>query len=662
MRPIGTNVSYLHTGALHLMAVNDLVEKPAKQHATLFLMSWHNTVARYTDWTEDVVSGGQTYISDPRIGIKLPTESGGVQERPAVLAWPSTVAPADTLIAQTVHAQVSVLVTELIPGDDTTLATLYNGWVNRARRGRRGDKNVASLQLNSIKGLLRSPLGIPAMRTCGWRFGDANCQKVVVPDLQESGTIATLTDDVVTVTGLTTTATAGYWFRGYLEVDGERINIRRFDTPNVFYLSRRPPLDWNGAAVTATPGCDKTLSTCIERWDNGEHFAALGFKMPPRHPIIELPSVPFQTISPNLSPLLQIPGVTAIYDVYEGVHTTVSAGDPTPSAEPLSQPPFRQQDDTGWNSNSSSQTITFRVGHWFDSSVVDPLLRKNLEQLGSVSSRPFFVKASVVGVSVFTASPAGDCDVLWDYGPTDDYGGARWALRGWKDKVTLPSGCSSTFLWSSAFTVGIRKAGFVASLANVNAIFSKGQRLQKLSQPSPYQYHDNVAGLTFLAVCRNRVQQSAFFLTSPTEINIATTHENADSLVFESVGSWKLTMGGAVVQNGASGSPTQFAADGALDLVDPGGSPPGINWRVYGLRVTPGGNIETITSSEVLPFSIIDSVGAPTIMAPATGYSAGGDHLEYSFMGMWNRALSDTELGTAIQYLEGRFGVFHPPI
>ena len=645
------------------MAANDLVEKPAKQHATLFLVSWHNTVARYTDWTEDIVSGGQTYTSDPRIGIKLPTESGGVNERPAVLTWPSTVAPADTLIAQTVHAQVSVLVTELIPDDDTTLATLYNGWVNRARRGRRGDKNIASLQLNSIKGLLRSPLGIPAMRTCAWRFGDANCQKLVVPALQEAGTIATLTDDAVTITGLTTTATEGYWFRGYLEVNGERINIRRYDTPDVFYLSRRPPPDWNGAAVTATPGCDKTLSTCIERWANGEHFTALGFKMPPRHPIIELPSVPFQTISPNLSPLLQIEGLTALYDVYEGVHTTVSTGDPTPAALPLSQTRFRENDDTGWNSNNMPGTLAYRVGWWFDTSVVDPLIRKNLSQLQSVSVRPYFVKASVIGSDGFSSQAAGDCGAVWDFGPTDEYGGARWALRGWKDQVDLESFCSSNFRWVAAYSIGKRDAGFSASLAQVDMVFCKSntQMLQALNQPTPYTFHDNVQGLTFIAVCRNRVVQSVFFLRSPTEINIATNQENTDSLVFESVDSWALSMGSAVVQNGASGSPTSFAVDGALDLIGTEGSPPGINWRVYGLRVTPGGNMETFTSSEVAPYEIIDSGPAPSIMAPATGYRALRGHLECSAMAMWDRPLSDVDLGTAVQYLEGRFGVFHPP-
>lgn len=646
------------------MAANDLLEKPAKQHATLFLVSWHNTVARYTDWTEDLTSGGQVYTSDPRIGIKLPRESGGVTERPATLTWPTDLAPADTLTAQTVHAQVSVLVTELLPGDDTTLATLYFGWVTRARKGQRGNKNLAALRLGGIKSLLRSPLGIAATRTCGWRFGDANCQLTVVPDLQEAGTIATLTDDALTITGLTTTATADYWFRGYLEVDGERINIRRYDTPNVFYMARRPPADWNGQAVTATPGCDKTLSTCIERWDNGQHFAALGFKMPPRHPIIELPSVPFQAISPNLSPLLQIEGLTALYDIYEGVHATVSAGDPTPVGEPLSQPKYRVRDDTGWNSNSQQTSIPYRVGWWYDTSVVDPLLRKNLRQTASISVRPFFVKGGVVGGDVFGSYGEGLCGAVWDWGPTDEYGGGRWALRGWESQVPLDPICSSDFRWVKAYTIGARTPGFVASLGNVNTMYAKSwtQRLTELSMPTPYQYHDNVAGLTFLAVCRNR-PFTPNALSNPTEIglDVGMTH-STNSFIFQSEDSWFLKMGSALVVNGDSGSPTSFSVDGALDLVDPTGSPVGINWRVYGLRVTPGGQMETFTSSATLPYAIIDSGAAPSIMAPATGYTAVSGDCEVSSMVMYDRPLSDADLGTAVQYLAGRYGVYHPPI
>ncbi len=644
------------------MATDDLLTLPAKQHATLFLVSWHNTVVRYTDWTEDVISGGQTYTSEPRIGINLPRESGGVQEQPAKLTWPITIAPADTLTAQSVHAQVAVLVTELIPGDDTTLATRYFGWVKRAAAGRRGDRNIASLRLESIKARFRSPLGIPAMRTCGWRFGDQNCQKVVVPDLQETGTIATLTDDVATITGLTTTATPDYWLPGYLEVNGERVGIRRYDMPNVFYLRRRPPVSWVGQSVLATPGCVKTPMECNGTWDNLQHFTALGFKMPPRHPIIELPSIRFQSISPNLSALLQIPGITALYDVYEGVHKT--NGGPTPTGLPLSQAKFRESDDTGWNSNNMPGSADWRVGWWFDTSVVDPLLRKNLSQLQSVALRPHFVRGGVVGGDGFVSQGVDLCGALWDFGPTDDYGGARWALRGWKDKVGLDEVCSSDFRWVKAYTIGEREAGFNSTLGRLDMIFSNSNShlLAETGQSAPYTYHDNVGGLTFLAVCRNRCVQFAFFLRSPTEVNIVTAAETADSLVFESVGSWALSMGGAVVINGESGSPTQFTADGALDLVDPTGSPPGINWRVYGLRVTPGGQMETLTSSATLPYAIIDSAAAPNVMAPATGYRAIRGQLECSAMVMYDRPLSDADLGTAIQYLEGRFAVFHPPI
>ena len=641
---------------------NDLLEAPAKQHATLYLVQWHLAVARYTDWTEDVVSGGDTFTSEPRIGIRLPRESGGVNERPATLTWPSTLAPADTLSAQSVHAEVSVLVTEVLPGDDSTLATLYMGWVTRARKGQRGNKNLVSLQLQSIKDRLRSPLGIPASRTCAWRFGDANCQKLVVPDLQETGTIDTLTDDVATISGLTY-AVEGYWLRGYLEFNGERISIRRYDTPDVFYLARRPPVNWLGASVTCTPGCDKTVSTCKERWANLENFGGLGFKMPPRHPIIELPSVGFQSVSPNLSPLTQIPGLSALYDVYEGVRRTLNSSlSSGPAGEPNSQHPFARSPDSGWNTTSHVDW-DYRASYWDDSSGNNP--QKRIQSLNSAGSRPLFVRGTNIGLAGFTPVGGGsECAPhSWNWGAS---GGGRWMCRGWDSFSGLPEHCTSDYIWQRAYFLGHRDPGFFSSL-DVNLVTSQlsgSFHFRESSQADPYQYHDNIAGLTFLAVCRNRAFQSVFYLGAPSEVQIVTFNETHDSNIFDSHGSWAMSMGGVIVQNGDSGSPTQMTANSVLQIgtgSTPQG-PVGLNWRVCGIRITPGGQIESFTSSEVLAYSIIDSVAAPDVMAPATGYTAVGDHLECACLAMYQRAITDQELGTAIAHLESRFSVYHPPL
>lgn len=637
---------------------NDLLEKPAKQHATLFLVQWHLAVARYTDWTEDVISGGDTFASEPRIGIRLPRESGGVNERPATLTWPTTLAPADTLTSQGVHAEVSVLVTEVLPGDDSTLATLYLGWVTRARKGQRGNKNLATLQLQSIKDRLRSPLGIPALRTCAWRFGDANCQKLVVPDLQETGNIDTLTDDVATISGVTY-ALENYWMRGYLEVNGERIAIRRYDTPDVFYLARRPPPDWVGQSVLCTPGCDKTVSVCKERWANLENFGGLGFKMPPRHPIIELPSVGFQTISSNLSPLTQIPGLSAIYDVYAGVRRNLNSSLVSgPAGEPKSQHKFIQDIvDTGWNTTSHGDW-DYRAAFWDDSSGNNPA--KRIQMITSAGEKPRFVRGTNIGASGITPTDTGaECSpVGWPWNP----GGGRWMCRGWDLTTSLPSGCSSSFRWNRAYFLGHRDPGFFSNL-NLNLLISiGGGRFRETSQPNPYQYHDNIAGLTFLAVCRNRCFQTVFYLTDPTEINIVTFHETHGSNIFHSHGSWQMTMAGVAVQNGESGSPTEMTVDSVLAISAPSASPVGLNWRVCGVRVTPGGQIESFTSSQVSAYSIIDSAAAPVVMAPATGYTAMGDHLECACLVMYERAISDQELGSAVAHLESRFSVYHPPV
>lgn len=641
---------------------NPLLENPAKQHATLFLLAWHLTQVRYTDWTEDVVSEGNTYTSEPRVGIRLPRESGGVNEQPAILTWPIDLPPADTLTAQNVHARVSVLVSEVLPGDDTTLATRYFGWVRRSRKGHRGDKNLAALQLNSIKHLLRSPLGIPAMRTCAWRFGDANCQFDAAA-LRETGTIAAVTDDVVTVDGLTTTATPGYWFRGYLQVGAERINIRRYDTPNIFYLSRRPPSSWATQEVTATPGCDKTVSVCKERWDNLDHFGGLGFKMPPRHPVIELPSVGFQAVSPNLSPLTQIPALSALYDVYQGVRKTVSAGDFTPGGEPSSQENFdpAPTPDVGWGANNLGST-DYRVAYWDDISGANP--QKRLQQLTTFVKRPLFVRGSAIVPSAFNlqtpADTGNECGASWDW----TTGGGRWAVRGWYQSVGLPPVCSSDYYWSTAYWLGDPTPQFAGALGNLNLVFctSPTVELAETSMVIPHQYHDNVAGLTFFAVCRNRVYTTTY-LSAPLEVLIGTFYENHNSTIFESIGSWILRMGDFTVENGESGSPTQFSGNSVLDIAQGSGpqSPLGINWRVVGLRVEPGVGIITFTSAELTPFDIIDSTAAPNVMAPATGYRFGAGHLECAAMAMYERALSDTEVGTVVQYLKGRYGVHHPP-
>lgn len=647
------------------MAANDLIEKPAKQHATLFMLSWHNTVVRYTDWTEDVVVSPETYLTEPRIGIVLPGELGGVNERPAQLDWPITLPPADTLTSQPAHPRVQVKVWEILPGDDATLRKLYLGWVTRSQRGKRGDKNLATLRLDGIKSMLKAPLGVQVMRTCSWRFGDANCQKVVIPDLQETGTVATVTDEVITISGLTTTGTAEYWFRGWVEVDGLRLAIRRYDTPNVFYMARRPPASWSGKSILCTPGCDKTLSVCKERWDNIEHFTGLGFKMPPRHPIIEFPDVSLQAANPPSSILGEIDDLSALYDVYLEVHRAVSDVDNTIDGAPLSQLRFVEGiTDTGWNTGSHSGS-DYRVMTWADVGGGN----RNLNQSGSVATRPKFVKASVIqgdNLVLKTPEDTGNlCGPQWDWGSSDALGGSRWALRGWVSPLDLDPACSSDFYWQAAYAMGRREPGFVSTLSNLDLIVSasNNQKFSQLNMNDPYQFHDQDAGLTFIAVCRNSVFQTVHYLTSPTELNLNSFYANHDSLIFESVGSWKLSMGGFAVQN-PSGSPSEFVGNGPLGITVGSGpqSPLGINWRVCGLRVAPGDVIQSFSSHETLPFLIVDASSAPSAMAAATGYNAVSGHLECACLLMYRRALSDVELGTVVQYLAGRFKVFHPPL
>ncbi len=648
--------------------MTDLLTAAAKQHAVLFEVSWHNSIVRYTNWAEDVVVSPATYLSEPRIGIRLPREQGGVTERPAQLDWPITLPPADTLTSQPAHPRVQVKVWEILPGDDATLRALYMGWVARTRRGKGGNKDIAVFQLDAIKATLKSPLGVLVMRTCSWRFGDANCQKLVIPTLQETGTVATVTDDVITITGLTTTTTAEYWFRGWVEIDGLRLAIRRYDTPDVFYLARRPPPNWAAQSILCTPGCDKTLSVCKERWDNIEHFAGLGFAMPARHPQIEFSDVSLKVTDAPTSILGEIDGLTGLYDSFIGVRSAISAGALNAQGGfPTSQRRFvAEGTDTGWNTTSDGQWDD-RVLSWDDLSGRN----RTLWQLGTLSSRPKFVKATAIEGDNFVLKTPEDTGVLcgpeWDWGNVAALGGSRWAIRGWTSTVLLDPSCSQDdFYWEAAYTIGRPEPGFVSTLSGIDLVVSasNSQMLSELLMSDPPQYHDPTGGLTFFAVCRNRVFQTAL-LTKPNENKLFSTHGGHESLIFEAVGSWKFRMDGFVVQRAGSGDPQEFIGGGPLDIVTGSGpaSPVGINWRVCGLRITPGDKIESFTSHGTLPFSIIATTSfPPAAMAGSTGYKAVTGHLECACLVMYNRALTDVEMGTVIAHLKSRYKVFHPPL
>ena len=86
---------------------------------------------------------------------------------------------------------------------------------------------------------------------------------------------------------------ATYYHRGTIEntADGVRLTIRKWDLsdPTKFYLSSAAPSSWAGETLVIHGGCDKTIETCRDRWNNESQFSGYGYSIPPYNPVLENP-------------------------------------------------------------------------------------------------------------------------------------------------------------------------------------------------------------------------------------------------------------------------------------------------------------------------------------------------------------------------------------
>lgn len=281
-----------------------------KQTRFLAEISWGSTPTylRLTDWPAVVSYGGNTYVANCELQIDLPPNTVGFDEKPLVLTLPSSWLEADLVngIAfpptwVTLRQQILVLSGDpQVSGEvDTTNVLVYRARLEHVRRSASGRANLVRLEFRTAKARLQVPLGSPSNYHCKWTLFGRGCGLAQVVETATMTLIDTVDDKKVTLTDFTNPMVAPggtpgrFWHRGYLERDGLRIAIREWSTGavNTFHLARRPPSSWlnvtNGINLVA--GCDKTIETCRERWDNEEHFAGTAYEQPDYHPVHEQP-------------------------------------------------------------------------------------------------------------------------------------------------------------------------------------------------------------------------------------------------------------------------------------------------------------------------------------------------------------------------------------
>lgn len=277
------------------MGQTALEQSSGAPYSVLVTLRWGvSNVARYCRWVSDLVVGGETFINVPSLKVFMDQpQTGGLDDAPIEVQIRSGLAPFNTLVQLYPHAKVSVVVEEIQPGDDSTLREMFTGQVVRASNRTIGGIGVARCKVAGVKSRLRGRLGLQALSDCGvGYFGDSLCQfdlaAATITGTVTAVGVGGIANRVEITIGSPPSMSNPRWNRGYLEIDGLRISIRRSfdDTVFTFDLREVPPPDWLGETVTLVPGCDRSIETCRVH-GREESFLGIATDCPDHNPLFE---------------------------------------------------------------------------------------------------------------------------------------------------------------------------------------------------------------------------------------------------------------------------------------------------------------------------------------------------------------------------------------
>jgi len=166
-----------------------------------------------------------------------------------------------------------------------------------------GKQDMVVLKCVTWKQSSNRPCGMQANAQCFWKFQGPGC--VVYeeggPTILSNVTPASPAGETVTVSGIlgnimqvTTPNNVGpdpVYHRGYFERNGLKISIQGWDPSvdvNDFVLVKAPPQAWLTQQINLHQGCDKTITTCVSRFDNENQFGGFGISVQDYHVVTQI--------------------------------------------------------------------------------------------------------------------------------------------------------------------------------------------------------------------------------------------------------------------------------------------------------------------------------------------------------------------------------------
>lgn len=277
--------------------------QPEKE--SFFLVSFANLItgtnfARFTTLDSDYVFEGNEYASETRMTIGLPRNDGTLGEEPATITLPREQQFAQDITSGLRYPATEVRVIEIQKGDGaiaTSVLRPFVGLMTLARRKVGGRHSTVSISALPLKARLQQvALGLQCMQNCVNRLGDGFCKVAmnVSPKRLLNVVVTAIDGPKITLTNASIPSGLQdrFYQRGYIIKDGFEFEIRDWrneveGTKADFFLFRKPPSSWVGAAVTVFSGCDKTTGTCDSRYGNIANFKGAGAKMPAYNPVYE---------------------------------------------------------------------------------------------------------------------------------------------------------------------------------------------------------------------------------------------------------------------------------------------------------------------------------------------------------------------------------------
>lgn len=231
------------------------------------------TVMGFTDHTSDLTISSQLYkaatgFSPTSVETKDKFSVDNLDV--AGILDAAAITEADIMAGKYDFAEIEIFM--------VNVADLTQGIITH-RRGWLGEVSVKNGQfIAEVRGLaqkLQQNIGELYSPTCRAVFGDARC-KVNLASFTFAGTVNTVTSRQVFISNALTQA-AGYFSGGEIQWltganAGRRMEIKEFSNKQFTLVLPMPNSVAVGDTFNAIAGCDKTIATCIAKFNNAVNF------------------------------------------------------------------------------------------------------------------------------------------------------------------------------------------------------------------------------------------------------------------------------------------------------------------------------------------------------------------------------------------------------